>query len=110
MSMTEQNRRIDDNRLMQILQKLEDARVEATQVAQELKLSQAELQSWQTVHKTWCLGEFNRLDKVIAPIKQGFDIVDRPARIIGWTVIVTTGGVLVWIGNHFAAWIVKHFQ
>lgn len=104
------NRRTDDARLERILDKLEEARIESVSVANALKLSQAELQTWQTTHKTWCLGEFNRIDRIMAPIKEAYELVDRPARWVGRIMVLTFTGALVWIGSHIASWIAKHFN
>lgn len=107
--MTEQNRRVDDHRLELILNKLQEAEDKASMVKSDLRVSEEKYDSQLEAHKVYCDTEFKRLDLILKPIKRGFDIVDTPARWIGWTIVATLGGALVWLGNHLMAWLSKHF-
>lgn len=110
MSEDHRNRRVDDNRLSIILAKLEEGEQRELRIKEALKAAEEKQEHVIEDHKAYCSNEFSRINKILNPIKRGFDVVDQPIRWAGWTMVATLGGALVWLGNHFMSWLARHFN
>lgn len=108
--MTEHNRRADDGKLDIILAKMEEGKQREAAVLEALRIANEKQEKELAYQKIYYDNEFSRINRVLDPIKKGFDIVDQPIRWAGWTMLATLGGALVWFGNHLMAWIVRHFN
>lgn len=107
--MNEGNKRAEDPRLIRIESKLDVTHDESVRVANELVMSKRQLSDWQALHEQWCRTEIKRIDDTLKPLKEAFEVVDRPARYIGRTILVICSGGLIFAGERFMAWFVRHF-
>ena len=71
---------------------------------------QADLRLWQDAHYEWCRMEFAKMDAKINPLKEAFEVVNRPAKAIGWTVIAVLTGGCAYAGERLSALIFSHWK
>lgn len=106
----EHNRRALDPKLDDIIKKLDAANIETLRVKEELVQEKNELKNWQETHKQWCVSEFSRMDKIMMPIKEAFETVDKPARWVGRILVWTATGASIYLGQKTIVWISHHFN
>lgn len=70
----------------------------------------AELKQWRMYHEKECAERFNKLDVLIKPLQDAFNVVDRPARYVGRVMVLLATGGLLWFGEKMAVWFARHFS
>ena len=75
----------------------------------EFSNSKKMLIEWQQDHIEWCKAEIARIETDMFPMKTAFRKFETPVRWIGWIVIGTVTGSLLWIGDKFMAFIARHW-
>lgn len=101
--MSEEYERKGDRIIAQVEQKLTDHMLDFSNTKIGLK-------EWQTQHVEWCKAEIDRLEGEINPMRSAFRKFETPVRWIGWVVVGTIGGTLIWAGEHLAQWCARHFN
>lgn len=93
--MTDHRRKIDD-----IIPELEKT----------VHAALAEIKQWRVDHEKECSERFTKLDTVMKPLQDAFNVVDRPARYVGRVMVVLATGGLLWFGEKMAVWFARHFS
>ena len=72
--------------------------------------TKSDLVQWQLNHVEWCKAEVKRLEDEMAPMRTAFRKFETPVRWVGWIIVGTVTGALLWIGEKIMMLISRHWN
>jgi len=61
-------------------------------------------------HLAWSKKVSEDHDRRIRELEQMFKGIEKPVKLVGWTVTIFMSGVLLYFGDGFARWVWRHWN